>query len=117
MRTFVLALVALAALTMETPAPAAPAFQMDGSLPMYPHAKLDPKETGMPANAIAQGVPLVLETTDSVHTVDVWYTANAPKSCTRNAQSAGVQYKCPGGSIQIYNHEGTQIALIPAFAH
>jgi hypothetical protein len=115
MKRFILALFAVAAVATISPAAAGPAFQLDGSLPMYPRAKLDPKEADLPAAAIAEGVPLVLETSDSVHLVDVWYGSNAPKSCTRVAQSAGVQYKCPGGSIQIYNHGGTQIALVPAF--
>ena len=86
---------------------------MDGTLPMYPNARQDARES-VPASAIAKGVPLVLLTGDSVSTVDAWYKANAPKSCARRAAAQGVQYKCPGGSIQIYDHGGTQIALVPA---
>lgn len=116
MRNLIAALtIAVAGLTLTLPAPAA-SYQMDGSLPMYPYAKLDPRES-VPASAIAQGVPLVLLTTDSVRTVDAWYSSNAPKGCARHAASGGVQYKCTGGSIQIYSHGGTQIALVPAFPH
>ena len=102
---------ALAAAGFAAPAWGA-AYQMDGALPMYPNAKQDPREN-VPAAAIAKGVPLVLLTKDSVATVNGWYKSNAPKDCKRTAASAGVQYKCGGGSIQIYDHGGTQIALIP----
>ncbi|HEY1656154.1 MAG TPA: hypothetical protein VGF86_13680, partial [Candidatus Tumulicola sp.] len=100
------------ALAAGLTAPAWASVQMDGALPMYPNAKLDPRED-VPAAAIAKGVPLVQLTKDSVATVDAWYKSNAPKGCKRTAASAGVQYKCPGGSIQIYDRGGTQIALVP----
>ena len=89
------------------------AIQMDGRLPMYPRGhNMNP---GMPANAIAMGVPLVLESTDAVHLVDLWFSSNAPKSCVRSAASGGVKYACPGGSIMIYAHGGnTQVAYVPA---
>jgi hypothetical protein len=107
----------LMALTFLAAGAAAPAFaaspQMDGTLPMYPNSHLDARES-IPAGAIAKGVPLVLLTADSVSAVDGWYKSNTPKSCTRRAAAGGVQYKCPGGSIQIYDHGGTQIALLPA---
>lgn len=92
----------------------ASAFQLNGTLPMYPpgHAMNE-----MPASAIAAGVPLVLETTDSVQTVDTWYTSNAPKSCIRSAQTGGVKYQCPGGAIMIYAKGSTQIAFVPSFPH
>lgn len=92
----------------------ASAFQLDGKLPMYPNGH---NMNDMPASAIAMGVPLVLETGDSVATVDAWYKSNAPKSCGRTAQSGGVKYACPGGSIMIYAHGTTQIAFVPAFPH
>ena len=105
----------LVVLTLAAAAATAPAFaappQMDGSLPMYPNSHLDPRES-VPASAIAMGVSLVLLTADSVSTVDAWYKANAPKNCTRRTAAGGVQYKCPRGSIQIYDHGGTQIALV-----
>jgi hypothetical protein len=91
----------------------ASAFQLDGKLPMYPNAKMNAKIGDMPAGAIAQGVPLVLETNDSVHAVDAWYGSNAPKSCARLEQAGRVQYKCAGGSIVIYVHGSTEIALVP----
>ncbi|MEO6967328.1 MAG: hypothetical protein ABI132_02575 [Rhodanobacteraceae bacterium] len=92
---------------------AASAMQFDGKLPMYPRGH---NMNDMPASAIAMGVPMVLETTDAVHLVDLWYTSNA-KSCTRSAASGGVKYQCPSGSIMIYAHGGnTQIAFVPAMA-
>ncbi len=86
------------------------AVELDGSLPMYPRGK---NMNDMPAAAIAKGVPLVLQTEDSVQTVDAWYASNAPKSCTRSAEKQGVKYACPGGSVMIYSKGKTQIALIP----
>jgi hypothetical protein len=87
------------------------AQQFDGKLLMYPGGH---NLNDMPASAMAAGVPLVLETGDSVATVDAWYTANA-KSCARSAQSGGVKYQCEGGSIMIYQHAGkTQVALVPS---
>ncbi|MEP6549324.1 MAG: hypothetical protein ABJD53_17840 [Gammaproteobacteria bacterium] len=87
------------------------AQQFDGKLPLYPHGK---NLNDMPATAVAAGVPMVAETVDSVDIVDGWYKSNAP-SCTRLAQSGGVKFQCPGGSIMIYQHEGkTQIAFVPA---
>jgi len=87
----------------------------DGKLPMYPHAR---NMNDMPASAVTAGVPLVLETADSVHAIDTWYASNAPKSCARSTQSGGVKYACPGGNIMIYEHGGkSQVALIPAFGH
>ena len=92
---------------------AASAVQFDGKLPMYPHGH---NMNDMPASAIAMGVPMVLETTDAVHLVDLWYASNA-KACTRSAASGGVKYQCPTGSIMIYPHGSkTQIALGPAMA-
>jgi hypothetical protein len=86
------------------------AQQLDGKLLMYPGGH---NLNEMPASALTAGVPLVLETNDSVSTVDAWYLANA-KSCTRLAQSGGVKYQCEGGSIMIYDHGGkTQVALVP----
>ena len=87
------------------------AQQLDGKLLMYPGGH---NLNDMPASAIAAGVPLVMETGDSVGTVDAWYTSNA-KSCARSAQSGGVKYQCDGGSIMIYEHAGkTQVALVPS---
>lgn len=91
------------------------AIQMDGQLPMYPRGHN--MNTDMPANAIAMGVPMVQETTDAVHLVDLWYSTYAPKGCARSAASGGVKYACSGGSIMIYPHDGkTQIAFVPAMA-
>jgi|SRR6185312_6336713 len=96
-------------------APIASAIEMDGSLPMYPRGTN--MNAGMPANAIHMGVPLVLETTDAVHLVDLWYKSNAPQ-CARTEASGGVKYQCAGGSIMIYPHGGkTQVAFVPAMPH
>jgi hypothetical protein len=92
----------------------ASAFQLDGKLPIYPNGR---DISDMPASAIAMGVPLVLETADSIPAVDRWYKSNAPNTCARSAQSGGVKYQCPGGSIMIYAKDGTQIAFVPAFPH
>ena len=87
------------------------AQQLDGKLLMYPGGH---NLNDMPASALAAGAPLVLETGDSVDTVDAWYMSNS-KSCTRSAQSGGVKYQCDGGSIMIYGHAGkTQVALVPS---
>jgi hypothetical protein len=89
----------------------APAAQSNGKLPMYPRGR---NLNDMPASAVARGVPMVLETNDSVQAVDAWYSSNAPKSCTRTTASQGVKYACPSGSIMIYAHDGkTQIAFVP----
>jgi hypothetical protein len=102
-----------AALAGSGPAFAA-ANRSDGTLPMYPHANLDPKEASLTPDAIAHGVPLVLLTADSVGTVDSWYGDTLRKRCSRNEASGGIKYACEGGSIMIYAHAGqTQIALIP----
>jgi hypothetical protein len=102
--------------TSETPVrAAASATQMNGKLPMYPRGR---NMNDMPASAVSMGVPMVLETEDSVRTVDGWYTSNAPRSCTRTTASQGVKYACPSGSIMIYAHGGkTQIAFVPAMAN
>ena len=97
---------------------AAPAFaegyQLDGQLPMYPHGALDSRESSLTPAAIAQGVPLVLLTSDSVQTVVAWYTPRVPKTCSKQVASGAVKLACPGGSIMIYVHDGkTQVALIP----
>jgi hypothetical protein len=111
-KTF-LAFAACAALGATLPAAAAD-YQLDGQLPMYPHAKLDPKEASITPSAIAQGIPLVILTADSVHTVDGWYGAHVAKTCSRQEASGGIKYACPGGSVMIYAHGGqTQIALVP----
>lgn len=87
------------------------AQQLDGKLPIYPRGH---NTSDMPAAAISAGVPLVVETSDSVDVVDGWYASNA-KSCARTAQSGGVKFQCPGGSIMIYVHDAkTQVALIPS---
>ncbi len=91
---------------------AAPTAKLDGRLPMYPRGR---NMNDMPASAAAMGVPMVLETGDSVQTVDAWYRSNAPRSCTRTTASGGVKYACPSGSVMIYPHGGkTQIAFVPA---
>ena len=91
------------------------AAQLNGQLPMYPHGH---NMNAMPASAVAAGVPMVLETADAVSAVDAWYTSNAPKACTRTAQSGRMKYACPSGSIMIYAHGGkTQIAFVPAMPH
>jgi hypothetical protein len=98
------------------PAVSAADYQTDGKLPMYPHGKLDPKESSLTADAIAHGVPLVLLTADSVATVDGWYGAHVAKACTRQIANGGVKFACPDGSIMVYAHDGrTQVALIPPF--
>jgi hypothetical protein len=89
-------------------------YQLDGQLPMYPHAKLDAKESSLTAAAIAQGVPLVLLTSDSIPIVDGWYASRLPKACTRQTASGAIKFACPGGSIMVYSHSGgTQVALVP----
>ena len=95
-------------------APALAATKMDGAFPMYPNSHLDARELSIPDSVVARGVPLVLLTSDSVSAVDAWYKSHLPDSCKRITASQGVQYKCSGGSIQIYNHDGTQIAITPA---
>jgi hypothetical protein len=83
----------------------------DDKLPIYPRGR---NLNDMPASAVEKGVPMVLETNDSVQTLDGWYTSNAPKSCTRTTASQGVKYACSSGSIMIYAHAGkTQIAFVP----
>lgn len=91
----------------------AAAAQMNGKLPLYPNGHN--MNSDMPASAIAMGAPMVLETADSVQTVDGWYASNVPKSCARTAASGGIKYACPSGSVMIYPHGGkTQIAFVPA---
>ncbi len=86
----------------------------DGKLPMYPRGR---NLNDMPESAIAQGVPMLLETGDSVATVDAWYRSHVPGSCARSTADPGVKYACPAGSIMIYGHERkTQIALVPGMA-
>ncbi len=90
------------------------ATQMNGQMPLYPRGH---NMNDMPASVIATGAPMVLETTDAVHLVDLWFTSNASKSCARSEASGSVKYACPGGSIMIYAHGGkTQIAYVPAMA-
>lgn len=114
MNRTLLAIAACAALAASpAPAPAAD-FQLNGQLPMYPNAKQDPREN-VPVSALARGVPLVILTGDSVHTVDTWYASHVPKACARQQASGGVKYACPTGSIMIYTHGQTQIAFVPAF--
>lgn len=85
----------------------------NGKLPMYPRSH---NMNDMPPSAVAMGVPMVLDTSDAVHVVDLWYTSNA-KSCTRSAASGAIKYQCATGSIMIYAHDGsTQIAFVPAMA-
>jgi len=90
------------------------AAQANGQLPMYPNAKnLDT----MPASVISAGVPMVLESTDAVASVVAWYTTQLSGSCTRTAQSGGIRFACPTGSIMIYAHqEKAQIAFVPSMA-
>jgi hypothetical protein len=107
------AIVAYAALASATAS--ADQIQLNGQLPMYPHSKLDSRESSITPAAIAHGVPLVLLTSDSVRTVDTWYASHAPKECKRQAAAQGVKYACPTGSIMIYVHGQTQIAFVPAF--
>ena len=91
---------------------AASAAQMNGKLPTYPNGH---NMNNMPASVVAMGVPLVLDTSDPVLTVDGWYTSHAPKACARSTASQGTKYACAGGSIMIYAHGGqTQIAFVPA---
>ncbi len=85
---------------------------MDGTLPLYPHGAAAPG-VDVPANALAQGVPYQQTTSDSVPTVDQWYKANAPKSCSRMSAQGAVKYSCPGGSIVIQTHGGTIISFVP----
>ncbi|HEY2798284.1 MAG TPA: hypothetical protein VGK26_10390 [Thermoanaerobaculia bacterium] len=99
--------------TTVEPAPAGGASSKDnGKLPIYPRGR---NLNDMPASVVAQGVPMVLETSDSVATVDAWYKSHVPGSCARTAASEGVKWACPAGSVVIYPHEGkTQIAFVPA---
>jgi hypothetical protein len=107
----------LSAAVSATMAIAAPAFaespQLDGQLPMYPRGTLDSRESSLTPAAIAQGVPLVLLTSDSVQSVVAWYATHV-KTCSKQAMSTAVKFACPGGSIMIYAKDGkTQVALIP----
>jgi predicted secreted protein len=110
----VLASAALGAtLALAGPAFAAD-YQLDGQLPMYPHGKLDTKESSVTPAAIAHGVPVVLLTADSVATTNAWYASHVAKTCSRQDAAQGTKFACPGGSIMIYAHAGqTQIALVP----
>jgi len=101
--------------TAAEPVPAGDASpKANGKLPIYPRGR---NLNDMPESAVAQGVPMVLETGDSVATVDAWYTSHVPGSCARTTAAHGVKYACPAGSIVIYPHEGkTQIAFVPAMA-
>jgi hypothetical protein len=93
-------------------ATASAAIRRDGKLPMYPRGR---NLNDIPASAVEKGVPMVLETSDSVATVDAWYKSNAGKPCARSTADQGIKYACPGGSIMIYPHDGkTQIAFVPA---
>jgi hypothetical protein len=92
---------------------AASAADFNGKLPMYPNGHY---MDNTPAGAVAMGVPLVLETDDTVTSVDNWYQANAPKSCVRTSAAHGIKYQCEGGSIMIYAKGKTQVALVPDFA-
>ncbi|HEY6485960.1 MAG TPA: hypothetical protein VIX83_06235 [Candidatus Cybelea sp.] len=107
-------LAGLTAMALCRPALAA---DHDGQLPLYPHGAPAHGLGDIPSNALTQGVPYQQTTNDSVQTVDQWYKANAPKSCSRIAGSGAVQYKCSGGSIVIQNHDGTIISFVPAFPH
>lgn len=109
MKTLIATLALAAALT----AAALAIPKMDGPFPMYPNAHLDAQESSVPDAALASGIPIVIETADSVATVDAWYKTHLPSNCKRNAKAQGVQYACPRGSIQIYDHGGTQIAILP----
>jgi hypothetical protein len=108
------ATVALSCILLPQPAFA---VEHDGQLPLYPYGVAARGMGDIPQNALAQGVPYQQTTTDSIHIVDLWYRSNAPKSCSRIEASAGVQYKCPAGSIVIQNHGGTIISYVPAFPH
>jgi hypothetical protein len=108
---------ASAALALIVLAQPALAVEHDGQLPLYPHGVAAHGMGDIPANALAQGVPYQQSTPDSVHAVDAWYRANAPKSCSRAEASGAVQYKCPGGSIVIQDHGGTIVSFVPAFPH
>ncbi len=116
MNKIMLTVAACAALACSLPV-AALAAQMNGQLPMYPNAKLDPKESSLTPAAIAHGVPLVLLSNDSVRTVDHWYSSHVPKGCARQETHGAFKYACPTGSIMIYTHGGTQIAFVPTFPH
>jgi len=105
------ALIGITALMSSPPAVAA---GHDGQLPLYPHGSPAAGMSDIPSNALAQGVPYQQSTTDSVQTVDQWYKANAPKSCSRMAASGAVRYSCPGGYIVIQTHGGTLISFVPA---
>lgn len=91
----------------------AAATAMDGTLPLYPHGAPAPGMPDVPANALAQGVPYQQSTSDSVQTVDQWYKANAPKSCSRMSAQGAVKYSCSGGSIVIQKHGETIISFLP----
>jgi hypothetical protein len=88
------------------------AAQMNGQLPMYPNGHNMNSE--VPAPPAGMAIPMVLETDDSVPTVDAWYASHTPKSCVRTAASEGIKYACSSGSIMIYKQARTQIAFVPA---
>jgi hypothetical protein len=87
---------------------------MDGSLPLYPHGGPAPG-VDVPAGALVQGVPYQQTTSDSVATVDQWYKAHLPKSCSRMSAQGAVKYTCSGWAIVIQSHGGTIISFVPVF--
>ncbi len=87
----------------------AAATAMDGTLPLYPHGVPAPAFPNVPASELAHGTEYQQTTSDSVQTVDQWYRANAPKSCSRKIVQGAVKaviYSCPGGRIFIQKHGG-----------
>lgn len=92
------------------------AVHKDGGLPIYPNATPVGLSYSDPhaEEALKMGFAMFADTTDSTHTVDQWYQSNLPKSCSRHIESAGTQYKCPAGVVNIVVYKGkTRIAIIP----
>jgi len=87
----------------------------DGPLPLYPHGAPAAGVGDIPANALAQGAPYQQTTADSVDTVDRWYQANLPKSCSRMSASGAVKYTCGSWAVVIQSHGGTLISFVPTF--
>src|SRR5690348_14151709 len=89
----------------------------DGTLPLYPRGAPASGMSGIPSNALAQGVPYQQTTADSVETVDRWYRTNLSSSCSRMSASGAVKYTCGSWAIVIQSHGGTIISFVPLFGH
>jgi len=77
-----------------------PAAAAGNGVPSYPNAVN--KNADMPP-----GSPLFqLETADAAATVDAWYGAHLPKSCTHQTAQGGAKYACGNVNIMITPDHG-----------